>query len=135
MHFDLVREHARAARDRRAIATGFANHRSGFAGDGRFVHGSDAFDHFAVPGNEFARSYQNEIAGTQNCARDGLDRAIALQAARGSFRFSLAQRLCLRLAASFGHRFGEIGEQNREPQPESDLQAEPDPGRHGGARS
>ena len=34
----------------------------------------------------------------------------------------LAQRGGLRLAAAFGHRFGEIGEQHREPEPEIDLE-------------
>ena len=32
------------------------------------------------------------------------------------------QRFGLRLAATFGHGFGEIGEQHREPQPQDDLE-------------
>ena len=36
----------------------------------------------------------------------------------------LAQRVGLRLAAPFGDRFGEIGEQHREPQPGGDLAGE-----------
>ena len=36
----------------------------------------------------------------------------------------LAQRVGLRLAAAFGHRFGEVGEQHRQPEPERDLQLE-----------
>ena len=35
-----------------------------------------------------------------------------------------AQRLRLRLAAAFGHRLGEIGEQHGEPQPQRDLRDE-----------
>ena len=35
-----------------------------------------------------------------------------------------AQRVRLRLAAAFGHGFGEVGEQHREPQPQRDLQVE-----------
>ncbi len=36
----------------------------------------------------------------------------------------LAQRIGLRFAAAFGHRFGEIGEEHREPEPERDLEQE-----------
>ena len=36
----------------------------------------------------------------------------------------LAQRVGLRLAAAFGHRLGEVGEQHGEPEPERDLQLE-----------
>ena len=54
-YLDFVGEHARAARDRRAVAAGFANDGRGFTGDRRFVHRGDAVDDFAVSGNEFAR--------------------------------------------------------------------------------
>ena len=36
-----------------------------------------------------------------------------------------AQRVGMRLAAAFGHRFGKIGEQAGEPEPETDLEIEP----------
>ena len=36
-----------------------------------------------------------------------------------------AQGIGLRLAAPFGHRFGEIGEQHREPEPDGDLPGKP----------
>ena len=36
----------------------------------------------------------------------------------------LAQRVGLRLAASFGHRFGEVREQHGQPEPERDLELE-----------
>ena len=62
LDFDLIGEHARAAGDRRAIAAGFADHRRGFAGDRRFVHRRDAFDDFAVAGNEFAGRHQDHVA-------------------------------------------------------------------------
>ena len=39
----------------------------------------------------------------------------------------LAQRVGLRLAAAFRHRFGEVGEQHGEPEPERDLQVEAEP--------
>ena len=34
-----------------------------------------------------------------------------------------AQRVGLRLAAAFGHGFGKVGKQNREPEPKRDLQS------------
>ena len=36
------------------------------------------------------------------------------------------QRIGLRLAAAFGDRLGEVGEQHREPQPQDDLELEAD---------
>ena len=43
---------------------------------------------------------------------------------RHRLRLGLAQSVGLRLAASFGHGLGKVGEQHREPQPERDLQVE-----------
>ena len=45
---DAVADHARAAGDGAAVAAALADDRRGFAGDGRFVHAGDAFDHVAV---------------------------------------------------------------------------------------
>ena len=73
LHVDLIGEHARAAGYRRAIAAGFANHRRRFAGDGRFVHRSDAFDDLAVGGNEFAGGDNNNISRPQLGAGNLLD--------------------------------------------------------------
>ena len=61
-HLDPVREHARAARDRRAIAARLTNDRCRLAGDGRFVHRRDPFDDLAVAGNDFACRHQDDVA-------------------------------------------------------------------------
>ena len=53
-HDEPVRQHARAAGDRAAVAAGFADHRRRFAGDGAFVDRGRAFDDLAVAGNEVA---------------------------------------------------------------------------------
>ena len=47
---DPVREHARAAGDRAAVAAGLADHRRRLAGDRRLVDRGDPLDHGAVPG-------------------------------------------------------------------------------------
>ena len=54
-HDDLVREHARAAGDRRAVAARLADHRRRLAGDRRLVDRRDALDDVAVAGDELAR--------------------------------------------------------------------------------
>ncbi len=41
-------------------------------------------------------------------------------------RARLAQRVGLRLAPALRHRLGEVGEQHREPEPERELEREPD---------
>ena len=79
-HDDFVREHARAAGDRRAVAARFANHRSGLAGDGGFVDRGNAFDHFAVTGNEFSGDDSHAVTGAQLRACNLFDRAIRADA-------------------------------------------------------
>ena len=120
--FDFIGEHARAAGDRRAIAARFADNRSGFAGDCRFIHRSDAFDDFAVAGDELARGDRapRSRRATQSWAR--LRSAAVLDAVRDGFAARLAQRIGLRLAAAFGHGFREIGKHHGEPEPQRDLQ-------------
>ena len=60
--------------------------------------------------------------------RHGLGPAAGAEPVRDRLGPRLAQRVGLRLAAPFGHRFGEVGEQHREPQPERDLQLEAEAG-------
>ena len=62
---DLVRQHLRAAGHGAAVAARFADHRRALAGDHRFVHGGDAFDHFAVAGNQVARFADHHVARAQ----------------------------------------------------------------------
>ena len=86
-------------------------------------------DHVAVAGNDVAGLAHHQVAGLQVFGRDAfIDLVIvrhqdALGARLGA---GLAQRVGLRLAAAFRHRFGEVGEQHGEPQPENDLEGESD---------
>ena len=48
-----------------AVATRFANHWSALAGDHRFIHRRDAFDDFAVAGNQIARLAEDDITRAQ----------------------------------------------------------------------
>ena len=124
-HLDPVGDDRGAAGDRAAIAAALANHRRGFAGDRGLVDRGDALDHFAVAGNHFARSHQHDVAAAQ---RGGRHHALlpSLEQPRLRFGARLAQVVGLRLAASFGHRFGEVREPDREPEPQRDLQFESD---------
>ena len=65
LYFDPVGQDARTARDRRAIAAGFANHGSRFAGDCRFVHRRDTLYNFTVRGDEFTRRDEHQVASCQ----------------------------------------------------------------------
>ena len=51
----MVGEHARAARNRRAVAASFANDRSRLAGNRRLIHRGHAFDDFAIAGYQLAQ--------------------------------------------------------------------------------
>ncbi len=125
---DLVGEDFGAAGNGAAVAAGFANDRSAFAGDDRFVNGGDAFDDFAVAGNEIAGFGDDDIAGAELGSGDQFHLAVAADALGHGIGFGFAQGIGLRFAAGFGHGFGEVGEQNGEPEPEGDLDLEADIG-------
>jgi hypothetical protein len=84
----------------------------------------DAFNHFPIAGNDVARLADHDVAGAQRRRRYVFDAAAGEQALAHHVGLGLAQRVRLRLAARFGHRFGEVREQDREPQPKGDLHAE-----------
>ena len=122
LDLDLIRQHSRAAGDRAAVAAGFANDRRAFARDDGFIDGRDAFDHVAIAGDQVARVADDDIAGAQH-GRTGLfDLAGRRHAFRQSVGLRLAQAVGLSFAARFRHRFGEVREQHREPEPQRDLE-------------
>ena len=59
---DAVREHARAAGDRAAVAAGLADHRRRLAGDRGLVDRGDALDHRAVAGDHLAGLDDDDVA-------------------------------------------------------------------------
>src|ERR1017187_9411187 len=121
-HFDVVREHARSAGNRGAIASRLANDRGRFASDCGLVHRGDAIDNFSIRRYEFSRGYQNYVSGTQLRTLHLL-RAITLHdAVRDGLCTRLPKCVVLRFAATLGHGFGKVGEQHGEPQPQCDLQ-------------
>ena len=85
---DAVRDHGGAAGHRRAVAAGFADHRRGFAGDGRLVDRGDAFDHLAVAGDDVAGLAHDEIAGLQVFGGDAFDRLRDCRASGCAWRAS-----------------------------------------------
>ena len=117
-HDDLVAQHPGAAGDRRTVAAGLADHRRRFAGDRRLVDRGDALDDVAVAGDDLAGDDDAQVADLR--APTTPSRSIVPS---GSLNVGdgvgagLAQRGGLRLAAPFGHRLGEVGEQHGEPQP------------------
>ena len=121
---NLIGQHLGAAGDGAAVAARFANDGRAFSGDHRFVHGGDALDHFAVAGNQVAGIADHDVAGCAARSRDLLDLASRSQALGDHVGLGLAQGVGLRLAARFGHGFGEVREQHREPEPQRDLQRE-----------
>ena len=127
-HLDEVGQHGRSAGDGRAIAAGLANDGRGLAGDRRFIDGGDALDDVAVAGNDLAGFDQHDIAQTKVeriHAFDDAAKVFGIDIALGAGVAARApQSVGLRLAAPFGDRLGEIGEQHREPQPGGDLARE-----------
>ena len=123
-HDDLVGEHPRAARHRRAIPTGLADDRGRLPRDRRLVDGGDPLDDVAVARDHLAGGDDTVVADTQGAAGDRFDRPVSLSPAGHRVLPRLAQGGRLRLAAPFGHRLGEVGEQHGEPQECGDEGAE-----------
>ena len=131
-HDQPIGEDACAAGDAAAVAAAFADDGGAFAGDGAFVDRGDAFDDFAVAGNEVAGFDEDDIVlAQQRRPRSDLTSASVARLVellgRGRPCGVAAQRVGLGLAAAFGHRFGEIGEEHREPQPGRDAEDEARP--------
>ena len=120
-YVNAVGEHFGAAGHRAAVAAAFANHRRGFAGDGRFIDRGNAFDHLTVAGDNFPRRDAHHVAFAQ--LRGGqtlISSLIGDQVGRGLGAHP-AQRIRLRFAAPLRHRLGKIGEEHGEPEPGGDV--------------
>ena len=108
----------------RAVAAGLADDRGRLAGDGRLVDAGDALDDLAVAGDDLAGLDDDEVAvaaarrpGTSSVAAVGATARRAIVSVR-----VCAQRVGLGLAAALGHRLGEVGEEDGEPEPDGDQQ-------------
>ena len=124
LHHNPVRQDTRSARDGRAVAPGFTDDRCTFAGNRSLVNRGDAFNNLPVGRDQIAGFNQHEITALQ--LRSG-HFAPNLQFGAGhQLRFKVdlhpAQCVGLRFAAAFGNRLCEIGEQQREPEPQIDLE-------------
>ena len=128
LDLDPVRQHLGAAGNGRAVAAGFADHGSRLAGNGRLIHRSHAFNHFAVARDVVAGLDVNHVSCAKQAADDLFKAAVGRVALGDGLALGLAQRVGLRLAAALGHGLGKVGEQHREPQPERDLQIEAEAG-------
>ena len=111
---DAVGQHARAARDGRAVAAGFSDHGRRLARDGGLVDRCDPLDHGAVAGDDLAGLDDHHVAALEL----GCGPLAAVAQACGRLRAERAQRVRLRLAAALRERLGEVREHDREPQPE-----------------
>ena len=106
-----------------------ADYWRGLAGDRRLVDRSHAFDHVAVGRNEVAGFDEDDVSDLESGAWH--EPVILLVAGPGDqlglgLGALTAQRVRLRLAASLGDGFGEVREQDGEPQPQDDLELEAD---------
>ena len=117
-----VGHHLGVAGHRRAIAAGLADHRRRFAGDGGLVDRRHPFDDFAVAGNHLAGLDPYHVALAQAAGSDALETAVGAPLIGGEALAAGLETVRAGLATPLGERFGEIGEEHGEPQPEGDLQ-------------
>ena len=121
LHRDLVGKHLRAAGNGRAVAAGFADDGSGFAGDCAFIDRSDPFDHLAVAGNEFAGGNKHDIADGKAGCRDRFDRAGGRPPPCDEFRLGPLQTVGLGAAAPFGDGLCKGRKEHGKPEPGRNL--------------
>ena len=123
-HLDPVGQHLSAAGNGRTVATGFTDHRGGFAGDCSLVDRGHTFDHLTVRGDDVARLDQNNIADLQTFTRHiaPLGSIRTCQKLCTGVRSGLPERRGLCLPAAFGDSFRKVRKQKREPQPQNDLE-------------
>ncbi len=117
---NAVADDARAPGDGAAVAAALANDGCGFAGDRRFVHAGNAFDDVAVGRNHVARFAHDDVALLQIRGGDLLFASVP-QTPGDRVLSGLPQAGGLCFTAAFGDRFGEIGEEHREPEPNGEL--------------
>jgi len=86
-------------------------------------------DHLAVGRDKVTCLDQHDIAPLELGRGNGLPFGVRNvgQPLGDGFGLGLAQGRGLRLAAAFGDRFGKVGEQHREPEPEIDLEGKAQP--------
>jgi hypothetical protein len=120
-HLDFIRKNPRSTSNRRTISAGFADDRRRLARDRRLVDRRHTFDDLAVSRNEVANGDDDDVSGAQFRTGHDLHAAVTLQTVGLGFRSRFAQGVGLRLAPALGHRFREIGKENRKPQPKRDL--------------
>ena len=108
---DFVRQHARTARDRAAVAAGLADDGCGLAGDRGLVDRGDALDHRAVTGDQLTGLDDYDIALAELGGL--LDRPV-LKPRHGLLAHSAE---CVRLGAPtpLGERLGVVGEDDGQP--------------------
>ena len=123
-HHDAVRQHLGATGDGGTVTTGFSNHRRRFTGDGRLVDRGDTFDDLAVGGDDVVGFTDDQVALLEQRGGDQLFGAVRTQPSSLGLRAHPSQRVRLGLPATFRHRLGEVGEHDRQDEPDSDRPRE-----------
>jgi len=116
---DAVGEHLGPTGDRRPVASGLADDRRGLAGDGRLVDRGDAFGDLAVGGDEVAGLAHDQVTFGQLRRRHQFLGPVGQQAP------GLVSERIRRSVSAWalpGPRpcLGEVGEEDREEQPDGD---------------
>jgi hypothetical protein len=121
---DPVGEDRRPPGDRAPVAARLPDDRCRLAGDGRFVDRRDALDHLAVARDHLARLDDHDVSLPEGGGGDLLLLPVR-QPAGPHVPSHLPERVGLGLAAPLGDRLGEIGEDDREPEPQAHREREP----------
>src|SRR5262249_38608808 len=84
----------------------------------------DSLNDFTVTRNEISRFDEDNIPCSQLRGCDHFEFAVRQDLLADCIRFGLAEVIRLCFSTSFRHRFSEVCEQDRKPEPERDLNTE-----------
>jgi hypothetical protein len=113
----------------RMSVPGLLEHGRRLAGDRRLVDEADALDDVAVAGDRLALLDHDHVAPPELGRADQLERPVGLAAMGLGDRAGPAEGGCLGPAACLGDGLGIRREEDREPQPDRDLDLEAQAGR------
>ena len=115
LDFDLIRQHLCATRYGAAVSARLANDRGAFSGDDGFIDAGNAFDYFAIAGDEVAGFDRDHIAGAQRGGRYHLEATIRQNLMCYCIGLGFAQCIGLSFAARLCHGLCKVRKDHCEP--------------------
>ena len=120
---NAVTDYTGSSRYSAAVPPALTDDRSGFPGNGGFIHASDAFYHLSIQGDDIPGLAQHFVPFAQFGNGDDFLRSLVRQQTGVHINAHFFQSVRIRLSPALRQRFRKVGEKHGEPEPERDLQS------------